>query len=142
MRLLFKRIIILTSIAFCISACAQVQTEAVTDTEQSGELFVSQWSRQPAGDKTIGTPAERGKVIFDSACNVCHSRDVRNAPATTSLEFKYQGQLPAALEDRTDLTAELITFYIRNGIAMMPFFRKTELSDADVELLSAYLVKQ
>ena len=80
--------------------------------------------------------------MFNNWCSACHSRGPLNAPGTTSLQNKYQGALPAALEDRTDLTAEVITLYVRNGIATMPFFRKTEISAADLEALARYLVKQ
>lgn len=100
---------------------------------------IAAWSRTTAADESAGTPAERGAAVFNNWCSACHSRGPMNAPGTTSLEFKYRGELPAALEDRKDLTPELIEFYVRNGIAMMPIFRKTELSAADVAALSAYL---
>ncbi len=61
-------------------------------------------------------------------------------PGTRALQAKYNGSLPAVLVERTDLTDELIAFYVRNGISVMPFFRKTEVSDADLEALSAYIV--
>ena len=67
---------------------------------------------------------------------------VEGDPGTTSLQNKYRGSLPAALEDRTDLTAEVVKLFVRNGVATMPQFRKTELSDADVEALGAYLTKR
>lgn len=102
---------------------------------------IAAWSRTTASDETSGSPAERGAAVFNNWCGACHSRGPMNAPGTTSLEFKYRGELPAALEDRSDLTAELIEFYVRNGVATMPIYRKTELSDADVEALAAYLVR-
>jgi hypothetical protein len=67
-----------------------------------------------------------------------HDRVVQ-APGTTSLELKYQGTVPAALEDRRDLTPELVKLFVRNGVATMAPFRKTEVSDADLEALAAYL---
>jgi mono/diheme cytochrome c family protein len=47
--------------------------------------------------------------------------------------------VPAALEDRRDLTPELVKLFVRNGVATMAPFRKTEVSDADLEALAAYL---
>jgi hypothetical protein len=44
-----------------------------------------------------------------------------------------------ALEDRTDLTPPFIAQAVRNGAFIMPFFRKTEISDAELEALAAYL---
>ena len=49
--------------------------------------------------------------------------------------------MPAALEDRTDLTGEVVTLFVRNGVATMPFYRKTEIDDAELAALVAYLVR-
>lgn len=97
------------------------------------------WNRTTAADEKHGSTVERGAAVFNNWCSVCHSRDVRNAPGTRSLQFKYQGKLPAALEDRRDLTPKLVKFYVRNGVATMPFFRKTEINDAELDALAVYL---
>jgi hypothetical protein len=55
------------------------------------------------------------------------------------LQRKYQGRLPALLEQRTDLRAPYIQVVVRNGVSFMPTFRKTEISDAELALLGAYL---
>ena len=85
---------------------------------------------------------ERGAAVFNNWCSACHSRGPMNAPGTTSLQNKYQGSVPAALEDRKDLTVELVKLFVRNGVATMPQFRKTEVSDADLEALTAYLTRR
>jgi mono/diheme cytochrome c family protein len=108
---------------------------------QDAPFPIAAWSRTTAAAEDAGAPAERGAAVFNNWCSACHSRGPLNAPGTTSLQNKYQGALPAALEDRTDLTAEVIELYVRNGIATMPFFRKTEISDADLAALAAYLVE-
>lgn len=79
-----------------------------------------------------------GKAEFERACSICHGAGP-DRPGTSSLQIKYEGKLPALLEERTDLTAETVRFYIRNGIAMMPRFRKTELTDAQVDEIARYL---
>ena len=71
-----------------------------------------------------------------------HSRGPQNAPGTTSLQAKYQGSVPVAIEDRLDLTPDLVKFFVRNGVAMMAPLRKTEVSDADLEALAAYLTQR
>jgi mono/diheme cytochrome c family protein len=108
---------------------------------QDAPFPIAAWSRTKAGDETRGSPVERGAAVFSNWCSACHSRGPMNAPGTTSLQFKYQGKLPAALEDRTDLTVEQVKFYVRNGIATMPQFRKTEVGDADLDALAAYLTR-
>jgi mono/diheme cytochrome c family protein len=102
---------------------------------------IAAWSRTAAGAEDRGTLAERGAAVFNNWCSACHSRGPINAPGTTSLQNKYQGALPAALEDREDLTAALVAFYVRTGVATMPFLRKTELGDDDLEALAAYLAR-
>jgi mono/diheme cytochrome c family protein len=102
---------------------------------------IAAWSRTKAGAEDSGTPVERGAAVFNNWCSACHSRGPQNAPGTTSLQFKYQGKLPAALEDRTDLTVDLVKFFVRNGVATMPQFRKTEVGDEDLAALAAYLTR-
>jgi mono/diheme cytochrome c family protein len=99
------------------------------------------WSRTKAADQNQGSPAERGAGVFNNWCSACHARDAKNAPGTTSLQFKYQDRLPAALEERQDLTAERVKFFVRKGVATMPFYRKTEINDAALDALAAYLTR-
>jgi len=96
------------------------------------------WKLFPDSASAQSAPAQTGKVDFLNACAVCHAAQP-DRPGTMSLQFKYAGRLPAALEQRTDLTPEMVTYYVRHGIAMMPSFRKTELSDAQVAAIAAYL---
>jgi (+)-pinoresinol hydroxylase len=103
---------------------------------------VAAWSRTTAGAEDRGSEVERGAAVFNNWCSACHARGPANAPGTTSLQFKYQGSLPAALEDRKDLTVDLVKFFVRNGVATMPQFRKTEVGDADLSALAAYLTRR
>jgi hypothetical protein len=45
------------------------------------------------------------------------------------------------LSDRQDLTPQSIRFFVRQGVSVMAPFRKTEISDPDLEALSAYLTR-
>lgn len=47
--------------------------------------------------------------------------------------------LPAALDRRTGLSPTVIEHFVRNGVLTMPAFRKTEVTDADLESLVDYL---
>jgi (+)-pinoresinol hydroxylase len=53
--------------------------------------------------------------------------------------LKYKGALPALLEARTDLTFDVLKAYLRHGSWSMPPFRKTELTDAEIQDIAAYL---
>jgi mono/diheme cytochrome c family protein len=108
---------------------------------QEAPFPIAAWSRTKAAVETEGGAVERGAAVFNNWCSACHSRGPQNAPGTASLQVKYQGSVPAALEDRRDLTPDLVKFFVRNGVAMMAPLRKTEVSDADLEALAAYLTR-
>jgi len=63
-------------------------------------------------------------------------------PGTAALEVKYQGSLPAALLERADLTPAVIELFVRNGVSVMPPFRKTEIGDDDLTALASYIVAE
>lgn len=86
------------------------------------------------------TRNQQGHEVFNKWCAPCHSAGPGN-PGTTALETLYQGAKPGALEQRNDLTPETVKSIVRNGVSVMPFFRKTEISDAELEALAAYLVR-
>jgi mono/diheme cytochrome c family protein len=91
------------------------------------------WSWRPVPDS-----AKPGKAEFERSCAICHGAGP-DRPGTNSLQIKYEGKMPALLEERTDLSADLVRYYVRNGFAMMPRFRKTELTDAQVDAIARYL---
>lgn len=79
-----------------------------------------------------------GKRVYDRWCVACHAAG-DGYPGTLALQAKYKGEVPAALEQRKDLNPDLIKFFVRNGVSVMPFFRKTEISDAELAALATYL---
>jgi mono/diheme cytochrome c family protein len=83
-------------------------------------------------------PRARGQAVFENWCAPCHAPGARH-PGTQALEALYKGAKPAALEQRTDLTPELTRAFVRTGVSVMPPFRKTEISDSDLDALAAYL---
>jgi (+)-pinoresinol hydroxylase len=91
-----------------------------------------------AGAHAQDAPAQRGHEVFQNWCAPCHAPGPRH-PGTQALESLYKGAKPAALEQRTDLVPELTRAFVRTGVSVMPPFRKTEISDADLTALAAYL---
>ncbi|HTA46810.1 MAG TPA: cytochrome c [Bryobacteraceae bacterium] len=96
------------------------------------------------------TPSEtNGKVVFDKWCAPCHGAVApKNVmfgtgalAGTSALAVKYKGKLPAVLEQRTDLTPEMIRSVVRHGLFGMPITRKTEVSDGELEDVVAYLTR-
>lgn len=101
--------------------------------------LVGSATAQEAVRSGTGDPAlAEGRALYGHWCAPCHAANPRLA-GTMSLAAKYQGSVPAALEDRTDLSAPVIRHFVRNGVAWMPPFRPTELSEAQLAAVSAYL---
>lgn len=109
-------------------------------------LLIVTWLTPAAAQDRIGpvvvsgTPAqiERGREVFKEWCAACHSPGPRQ-PGTQALDVLYKGKKPGALEQRTDLVPKLTEAFVRKGVSVMPPFRKTEISDADLAALAAYL---
>ena len=93
-----------------------------------------------AAHRTDPAVVQRGHDVFQYWCGACHGAGPGH-PATDALQAKYHDAKPALLEDRRDLTPEQVHFYVRHGISIMPFFRKTEVSDADLDAIGAYLAR-
>lgn len=89
------------------------------------------------------TKIQKGKKVYDYWCATCHAPSTANSkyPGTEALKAKYEGSLPGALAQRTDLSADVVKYFVRNGVSVMPQFRKTEVDDADLEAISAYLTR-
>ena len=83
----------------------------------------------------------RGYTEFARACAVCHG-DGPAKPGTRALHTKYRDKEPALLAERTDLAPDYIKHVVRHGVSVMPPFRKTELSDAELDELVAYLTRK
>jgi mono/diheme cytochrome c family protein len=81
---------------------------------------------------------QKGQKVFDYWCATCHGPGL---PGTVALETKYKSSKPGLLNERTDLTPPVTKAFVRHGVSIMPFFRKTEISDADLDALAAYLAR-
>jgi len=81
---------------------------------------------------------QKGQQVFEYWCATCHGPEL---PGTVALQTKYKGSKPALLDQRTDLLPPVTKAFVRKGVSIMPFFRKTEISDADLDALAAYLAR-
>jgi mono/diheme cytochrome c family protein len=86
------------------------------------------------------TPADRGKQVYEKWCTPCHGAG-DGKPGTISAQALYKGSKPAVLADRTDLTAAGIKTAVRSGVYIMPRFRKTEVTDTELDGIIAYLTR-
>jgi mono/diheme cytochrome c family protein len=82
-----------------------------------------------------------GESVYKRWCVHCHSSG-RGNPGTESLQVKYKASvpaIPAVLLERTDLSADAIKLFVRQGVLSMPPFRKTEITDAELVALSTWM---
>jgi (+)-pinoresinol hydroxylase len=82
-------------------------------------------------------PADRGREVYQKWCTPCHGAGL-GKPATSAAAA--HGVNPAVLDQRTGLTPKMIESAVRHGTNFMPRFRKTEISNADLAAIVAYLV--
>ena len=134
--------------AFCLSALLGAAALA-----QPASSEQSSWSnlRLPP-DPSLSDPlAVRGREVFHARGIACHGEIPERLfgavflpamPGTQALETRYRGEIPAALERRTDLTPALIETVVRKGLNAMPPFRPTEVSNDDLAALVAYLTRR
>lgn len=93
------------------------------------------------------TARQRGDAKFQHSCSPCHGSGVGDdgramLPGTDALRIKYKGSnppVPPLLEQRKDLTAPVIKVFVRHGSFSMPPFRPTELTDAEIVDIAAYI---
>ena len=79
-----------------------------------------------------------GRKVFERRCAECHAAGVGH-PGAQMLGWT-RGEDKALLENRKDLAPEYITHVVRHGLAAMPPLRPTEIDDAALADLVAYLV--
>ena len=91
-----------------------------------------------ADESTLMPQQQQGKRAYDRLCIYCHSPGVWG----TNRLAQRMDKEHAVLENRTDLSATTIQTVVRTGIGSMPPLRKSELSDADVSAIAAYLTRQ
>jgi len=107
-------------------------------------LLASAVQAAAAADAPDAATIATGKVLFTRLCAACHGADRSEGgramlPGTDALRIKYRGTLPALLEQRKDLTPEIIRAFVRKGTWSMPPFRKSEISDGQIEQIGAYI---
>ena len=100
------------------------------------------------GQPPIGNAQlDHGKQVYDYWCLPCHGPGLglpgfAELPGTQQLRIKYrETAISPLLTERTDLVPEFVKVIVRQGVSFMPQFRKTEISDADLDALAAYLAR-
>ena len=103
----------------------------------AGLLLIGAASAGAGADAARNSP---GRAVYEKWCAACHDPGIIH-PGTHALMTKYPtgSRASGAITQWTDLPASYVTFMVRHGMSVMPQFRKTEISDAQLAALAAYL---
>ena len=110
---------------------------SVTVALVAAALSVALASPVIAADAPLSAQQQQGQKLYRSTCFYCHSEKVWG---TLAIERR-RGATDALLEKRTDLVPAFVKSVVRNGLGSMPPYRRTELTDTDVDAIIAYLTR-
>ena len=91
-----------------------------------------------AGSEPLSPQQQQGKALFDATCVYCHNA---RGFATERLRTRMPEDR-SVLADRTDLDPAYVRTIVRNGLASMPAYTPTDLSDAEIQAIAAYLTRK
>ena len=81
----------------------------------------------------------KGSEVFEYYCSHCHGPG--DAPGTVQLA-RTRGKDKGLLTARTDLAPEYVEYIVRHGLKSMPPFAPSDLDEAKLKALIAFLAKQ
>ena len=85
--------------------------------------------------------APDGAHVYQKWCAPCHAPGITH-PGTHALMAKYAGQKSGVITEWPDLTPDYVRAMVRTGISVMPHFRKTEITDAELDALARYVARK
>ncbi len=118
-------------------------TFSLTSRSRPTPLFVllAAWTvAAHAADPADVPVTPSGQPVYEHWCAPCHAPGPGH-PGTQSLQFKYAGKTPAVLLERTDLSPQVVSVFVRQGVLLMAPFRKTEITDAQLAALASYVAR-
>lgn len=85
----------------------------------------------------LNAEQQQGKTLYEATCNYCHNA---RGFATERLRTRLPEDR-SILVDRTDLDPTYIRTIVRNGLASMPAYTPTDLNEAQIKAIAAYLTR-
>jgi mono/diheme cytochrome c family protein len=85
----------------------------------------------------LSSQQQQGKALFEATCAYCHN-------ARGFGTERLRTRLPedrSVLTERTDLDAAYIRTIVRSGLASMPAYTPTDLSEEQIRAIAAYLTR-
>ena len=94
---------------------------------------------QTAPSPELALASQPGRDAYEQHCAACHAAGDGH-PGTMRLALRAD-PAPAVLLERSDLEATYVAQVVRSGLGMMPPFRPTEISDAELEQLAGFVAR-
>lgn len=91
-----------------------------------------------AAEPALTGEQQQGKALFEATCLYCHNP---RGWATERLRARL-GEDRAVLAERNDLGRQYIRTVVRNGLMTMPAYTPTELDEAQIKAIAAYLTRR
>ena len=101
-------------------------------------LLVSVATMAGAAESSLTAEQQQGKALYEATCNYCHNA---RGFATERLRTRLSEDR-SILVDRTDLDPTYIRTIVRNGLASMPAYTPTDLNEAQIKSIAAYLTRK
>ena len=123
------------SLNFSVTVTLALLLNGCSDTSEPP----SAGARDTAPKTVTATTEDPGAALYARHCGSCHDSGDGH-PGTMRLAAR-GGPGSAVLLERDDLPPALIRDVVRAGAQMMPPFRPSEISDADLEPLARYVAR-
>lgn len=114
------------------------RASAMSASPWAGFTLAGLWLTAPVLAGEPSEPYAAGRAVYAKWCAPCHDPGIIH-PGTNALTVKYKGVKSGVLLEWTDLSPATVGYLVRHGISVMPQFRKTEISDADLGALAKFL---
>lgn len=85
----------------------------------------------------LSAKQQEGKALYEATCIYCHNA---RGFATERLRTRLPEDR-SVLTERTDLDPAYIRTIVRNGLASMPAYTPTDLNEAQIQAIAAYLTR-
>ena len=91
-----------------------------------------------AETESLTAKQQEGRALFEATCIYCHNA---RGFATERLRTRLPEDR-SVLTERTDLDPAYIRTVVRNGLASMPAYTPTDLNEAQIQAIAAYLTRK